>query len=294
MKLTHLKDSSPIEVVEYDVANRIVEEPAFKWWVPHTIRKRNRIISKVKSWYWQTTHKFGSRLPKRTEEALHIDKITGTDFWRKAINKEMSNINIAWKVDDEHTPNEARAATATVFVGFQEIGCHLIFYAKMDFTQKARFVSGGHTTEAQSSIMYSSVVSRVSVRLANTIAALNGVEIMSCDLENAYINAMCCNNIWFEGGTECGEDKVKLLIVVRALYGLKSAGSSWHASLAQVLKDLDFVSMLADLDVWIREAVRGDGFKYYEMLFVYVDYILAVLHKSIYFIKEIAAFYRAK
>ena len=62
MKLTDLKESSPIEVVEYSVANHIVEEPACKWWVPHTIRKRNRIISKVMSRYCQTTHKFGIRL----------------------------------------------------------------------------------------------------------------------------------------------------------------------------------------------------------------------------------------
>ena len=86
MKIKDLKEYTPIEVVEYSVSNRIVEEPAFKWWGPHTICKRNRIISKFKSRYWQTTHKFGIRLPTTNEEALQIDKITGTDFWRKAIN----------------------------------------------------------------------------------------------------------------------------------------------------------------------------------------------------------------
>ena len=58
------------------------------------------------------------------------------------------------------------------------------------------------------------------------------------------------------------------------------------------MKDLDFVSTLADPDVWIQEAVREDGFKYYEMLFLYVDDILAVSHKATDVIKEIAAFYR--
>ena len=60
------------------------------------------------------------------------------------------------------------------------------------------------------------------------------------------------------------------------------------------MKELDFISTLADPDVWIRESVREDGFKYYEMLFVYVDNILAVLHKVKYVINEITAFYRAK
>ena len=71
-------------------------------------------------------------------------------------------------------------------------------------------------------------------------------------------------------------------------------GSSSCASLAQVLKDLDSVSTLTDPDVWIQEAVREDVFKHYEMLFVYVDNILAVSHKATDVIKEITAFYRAK
>ena len=119
MKLKDLKDYIPIEFAEYAVANRIVEEPAFKWWVPHMIRKRNRIISKFKSRYWQTMHKFGIRLPKTTDKALNINKIAGTYFWCKGINKEMSKVKIAWKFDDRYTPSEARAETATVFVVFQ-------------------------------------------------------------------------------------------------------------------------------------------------------------------------------
>ena len=90
-------------------------------------------------------------------------------------------------------------------------------------------------------------MSRGSVWLAFTIADLNGADVMSYNLENTYLNAMCCKKIWFEGGTECGEDKGKVLIVVRALYGLKSGGSSWCAAIAKVLKDLDFVSTLDDI-----------------------------------------------
>ena len=85
--------------------------------MPHTIRKRDRIISKVKSQYWHTTQKFGIRLPKTNKEALQIDKMN--DFWSKAINKEMSKFKIARKVNDRHTLSEARAATASAFVGFQ-------------------------------------------------------------------------------------------------------------------------------------------------------------------------------
>ena len=126
------------------------------------------------------------------------------------------------------------------------------------------------------------------------IVALNGLDIMSCDLENAYLNATNREKIWFEGGIECGEDKGKVLVVVRALYGLKSAGSAWRAALAEALVQLGFESARADLDVWIRSDVCLDGGEYYEILFVYVDNILALSHKTTEVIMEITIFYKAK
>ena len=68
--LKHLKESNPLELAEYALANRNQEEPAFKWWVSETLRTLNRIIGKVKSRYWKTTHKFGVKLPHLVKEAL--------------------------------------------------------------------------------------------------------------------------------------------------------------------------------------------------------------------------------
>ena len=206
----------------------------------------------------------------------------------------MSKVKVAWRTHEGHTPEQVRKGEAPEFTGYQEIGCHLVFDVKMTFDRKVRFVAGGHTTETPASISYSSVVSRESVRLAFLIAELNGVDIMSCDLENAYLNAPCREKIWFEGGLECGEDHKKVLIVTRALYGLKSSGASWRATLAGVLEDLGFESTKADQDVWIRPAVRDDGFEYYEMVFVYVDDILAVSHLARAVIDEITSYYKAK
>ena len=49
VELKHLKDSNPIQLEEYAVANQIQEEPAFKWWVSQTLRTHTRINAKVKS-----------------------------------------------------------------------------------------------------------------------------------------------------------------------------------------------------------------------------------------------------
>ena len=38
-KLADLKASNPVEFAEYAVVNRLAKEPAFKWWVPHIIKR---------------------------------------------------------------------------------------------------------------------------------------------------------------------------------------------------------------------------------------------------------------
>jgi hypothetical protein len=96
VKLKDLKASDPIELAEFAVANQIVEEPAFKWWVSNTLSKWNHIISKVKKKYWWMIHKIGCKLPHSVEEALEIDRQMGTDHWQRALNKEMSKVKIAW------------------------------------------------------------------------------------------------------------------------------------------------------------------------------------------------------
>ena len=53
--------------------------------------------------------------------------------------------------------------------------------------RKARFVAGGHMTKAPATLTYASVVSRETVRIALTIAALNGLQVKCGDVMNAYI-----------------------------------------------------------------------------------------------------------
>ena len=66
VSLKDMKNSYPIELAEYAVQANIIDEPAFKWWVKDVLKKRSRIVSKVKSKYWNRTHKYGIRIPKKT------------------------------------------------------------------------------------------------------------------------------------------------------------------------------------------------------------------------------------
>jgi hypothetical protein len=164
--LKDMKDSFPMEVAEYVMVNKILEEPAFAWWAKHVLCKRDRIIKKVKSRYWYRTHKYGILLSKSVEKALWIDQETGTDFWQKAIEKEMKAIECAFQFkDDDQMP-----------VGHQHIDCHMVFDMKITLDCKARYVAGGHQTEPTKDVTFASVVSRDSIRLAFLVAALNDLK----------------------------------------------------------------------------------------------------------------------
>jgi ribosomal protein L31E len=291
VSLSDLKSSNPVELAEYAVANEIQEEPAFKWWVRDVLRMKERIISKVKSKYLRTTHKFGIQIPKSVREAYEIDRQTGTDFWTKAIAKEMAKVRVAFERTDI-SPEEMRKGQAKP--GYQEIKCHWVFDIKLDgnFTRKARLVAGGHMTNEPSSVTYSSVVSRDSVRIALMLAALNDLDVYSMDVSNAYLYAPCREKIWIVAGIEFGSDAGSVMLIVRALYGLKTSGASWHSMLSQSLRDLGYKASEADRNVWLKPGVKADGFRYYQMVLVYVDDILHVSHDTSAVVQGLKSLYQ--
>lgn len=71
-----------------------------------------------------------------------------------------------------------------------------------NFHRKTRMVAGGNTTETPSSWIYSSIVSRDSIAL--TIAALNDLSVIACDIQKAYLTAPCHEKIWTVAGPEFG------------------------------------------------------------------------------------------
>jgi hypothetical protein len=63
--------------------------------------------------------------------------------------------------------------------------------------------------------------------------------------------------------------------IVRALYGLCSAGALWRDHMTAMLCELGFKNCLADLDVCLQPNVKPCGTNYYEYVLVYVDDVLA-------------------
>ena len=269
LPLSLIKSSNPIQAAEYAVANQVAEDPRFSWWVRDTLRNRDRIIKRVKTRYEKRTHKHGIELPKSVRQALEIDARTGTTFWRDAIQKEMTNVSPAFEFrDDDKIP-----------IGYTKIDCHMIFDIKSDLTRKARLVAGGHMAQVPKESVYSSVVARDSVRLAFMLAELNGLLVLAGDVQNAYLNAPTSEKVYSVAGPEFGPAfQGRPVLIVRALYGLRSSGARWRDHIAATLREMGFVGCLADQDVYMRPNAKPCGTKYWEYVLVYVDDVLVVSH----------------
>ena len=135
MDLKLLKQSNQLQVAEYAAARGLSDEPAFAWWVPYTLRKRDVIVSAVK--VRRTSHKYGIEVPRTLKEALALDEKNGNKYWSNVVGKEMGNIMVAFEI----LGPQCRPPP-----GWTKSSGHLIFDVKMDFTRKARWVKESQDT----------------------------------------------------------------------------------------------------------------------------------------------------
>jgi hypothetical protein len=148
--------------------------------------------------------------------------------------------------------------------------------ARLHSTQ---LVAGGDITDPPTIITYASVVSWESVKIALFIAALNALNMMGADISNANLTA----------------PTTKCIIIVCALYRLKSLGTAYCNHLASYLREeLHFQPCLTDPDVWLRLARRDDGKEYYEYLLVYVDALLSISEHPKVILNNINTYFKLK
>jgi hypothetical protein len=239
--LQNLKESNPVEIAEYAIANKLVEEVAFHWWVPLSLRKRDRIIANVKVHACKHNQKLRIEILHYVERALMIDSETNINFWKAAIEKKMKHVMCTFNMLDKDAEEPKMS---------KQIPCHMIFNVKMDFTRKACFVAGGHVTEPPTSITYLSLVAWDSVRLAFLIAVLNDLNILGGEIRNAYLHAETKERVHMVCGPKFEhQSQGHFAIICWALYGLKSSGAAWRSAFVGTLYNLGFTSSLADPDI---------------------------------------------
>lgn len=106
----------------------------------------------------------------------------------------------------------------------------------MDLTRKARFFAGDHMTTPQIIMTCTSVVSRESDLIHVLLAALNKMDMLTCDIDNAYLNVYTTGKIYYRVGPEWSPAlEGTLCVIIRALYGLKINANAWRQALCHTL-----------------------------------------------------------
>jgi hypothetical protein len=142
---------------------------------------------------------------------------------------------------------------------------------------------------------YASVVSRESVRISLTLAALNDLDVKMADIENAYLMAPLTEKVWTVLGTDFGYDAGKRALIVMDLYGLKLAGTAFRNHLAECMKDLVWHPCRADRDLWMKAETRpDDGVLYWAYILIYVDDTLCVHHDPVSPLAKLDEYFKMK
>lgn len=265
--LGHMLAQDADSVIAYAEANNLLN---VKGWgrvkraaQRKSLTERQVHQAKIKSPRHSPIYMFGVRVPRNHKEAMEFDRENGDTKWADAEHAELSSIQGFQAFKDRGTQE-----TAKIPQGYKRITAHMVYAVKHDGRHKAQFVAGGHLTDKPDDSVYSSVVSLKGVRMTTFIAELNGINIWSTDIGNAYLESYTKEKVYIIAGPEFAPFNLQghVLLIDRALYGLKSSGIRWWERLAEVLLGLGFVPSRAEPDIWFR---RVDD--HYEYICVYVN-----------------------
>ena len=91
--------------------------------------------------------------------------------------------------------------------GYKNLSRHIIFTVKIYFTRKARWVKDGHRTPNPTTPNFSGVVSRKSIRILLTHAAVHRVSVKASYIRNAYLQAPTSEKHYIICGPEFGIER---------------------------------------------------------------------------------------
>lgn len=261
--LTIIAKDDPVSVAAYGKANGLLDEQGWKRLknLARREKKLQRMLKQARIAPGRNLprFKFGVQIPNSYAEAEMLDKANGNTYWKDASHKELDLFEQykCFKDAGKHAPTPK---------GYQRIKLIWIFDVKQDLRRRARLVAGGHMTDPIKESSYSGVVSLRSFRICIFLGELNGLNIGSADISSAYLEAYTQEKVVFTAGEEFGELKGHTLIIVKALYGLRSSGKRFNERISDTLRQIGFKPSRADSEVWMREYNE-----HYEYICLYVD-----------------------
>ena len=139
-------------------------------------------------------------------------------------------------------------------------------------------------TDTPMDSVYAGVVSLRGLRLCIFLGELNDMEAYATDIGLVYLEATTQEKVCINAGPEFGEQAGHLLIIYKALYGLRSSGKELGDLLASCLKDLGFKPSYAESEIFMKENTKTG---LYEYVATYVDDLCLVMKEPKKFLKTL-------
>jgi hypothetical protein len=275
----------PVTCAIYAREKGLLDQPGWKRFkgIARREKKYLRMVNqaKLRSYNTAPRYKYGHEVPRDYKHAMRLDERNGNKRWQEAIDLELSQI-------DEYETFEDKGKSPPP-AGYKKIRVHLVFDVKPSGKHKARLVADGHLTEVPLESVYSGVVSLRGIRMVAFLAELNGHQLWATDVGNAYLESYTKEKVYIIGGTEFGDREGHVLVVRKALYGLRTSGARWHDRFADCLSEMGFFPCKAEPDIWIRRT--GD---LYEYVATWVDDLTLALRDPDEFINTLTGKYKFK
>ena len=269
--LSIISTDDPVTCAIYARENNLLELPGWKRFARLARRNKKmlRMVNQAKLRSYRRTPKYmyGYQVPNDYKEALRLDERNGNTRWQDSTKDELQQIDEYNTFTDMGHKDTAKSPD-----GYKKIRVHLIFAVKHDGRHKARLVADRHLTDVPTESVYSGVVSLRGIRLIIFLAELNGMETWAADVGNAYLEAKTSEKVYIIAGPEFGDREGHLLIIFKALYGLRSSGKMWAQRFADCLREMGFVPSKAEPQIWMRKS--GDKWEY---IGTYVDDLCSAL-----------------
>ena len=279
--LNVLAADDPVSCAIYGRDNNLLELDGWKRFkkLANRHKKLLRLVNqaKLKSHRTAPKYMFGYEVPRDYKHAVILDTQNGNTKWQDCTALEMQQL-----AEYQTFASLGLAHRTRIPEGYKKIRVHLVYAVKHDGRHKARLVADGHLTAVPLESVYSGVVSLRGIRLMIFLAELNGIETWATDIGNAYLEAKTKERLVIVAGDEFGELKGHLLVIRKALYGLRTSGLRWHERFSQCLREQGFKPCRAEPDIWMRPADDGTC---YEYIAVYVDDLAMALKDPKAFVK---------
>lgn len=242
--------------------------------VSQVIEKAQRIKEKTNSINYAYLA-YTTDLPKNYNEAV---KRNDAEKWKEAMQVEMTNLNdnkVFKLVTREQAQKNNKKVLKSRWV--------LTIKQKDDGTidkYKARFVACGYGQEIGKDFneTFAPVGKYKALRIILALASEMDYELTQMDVVSAFLNANLQEEVYIEQpeGFTKEQDKDKVWLLAKAIYGIKQAPYEWNNEFNRYLLSIGFKRLKTDLCVYSRISKNG----YIIILFVFVDDILTAFHKD--------------